>query len=61
MHEVKQGNAIAALQGGDRLFILRPVSAKYRLIGDAYIHGMMFGEAYEGLNPNDVDYDIEIV
>jgi hypothetical protein len=22
---------------------------------------MMFGEAYEGLNPNDVDYDIEIV
>jgi hypothetical protein len=60
MHEVKEGDAIAALEGGDRLFILRPVGDKYRLVGDAYVTGLMFGEAYEGLDPDEVDYDIEI-
>jgi hypothetical protein len=61
LHGVKEGDAIAALQGGDRLFILRPVGDKYRLIGDAYVSGLMFGEAYEALDPDDVDYDIEII
>lgn len=61
MHEVKEGDAIAILQGGDRLFILRPVGDKYRLVGDAYVPGLMLGEAYEGLDPDDMDYDIEII
>jgi hypothetical protein len=61
LHEVKEGDAIAALQGADRLFVLRPVGDKYRLVGDSYVSGLMFGEAYKGLNPDDVDYDIEII
>jgi hypothetical protein len=60
MNEVKEGDAVAALEGADRLFILRPTGERYRLIGDAYVDGLMEGEAYEGLNP-DEDGNIEIV
>jgi len=31
------------------------------IIGDAWVDGLMAGEAYEGVNPDDVDTDIEIV
>ncbi|KUJ15753.1 uncharacterized protein LY89DRAFT_670297 [Mollisia scopiformis] len=61
MHEVQEGDAIAALQGAERLYILRPVGDRYRLVGDAFIPGLNFGEAYEGLDPDEVDYDIEIM
>ena len=33
---------------------------KYLLVGDAWVDGLMNGEAYEGLDPAD-DVDIEIV
>ncbi|KAF2174548.1 hypothetical protein K469DRAFT_688621 [Zopfia rhizophila CBS 207.26] len=61
MHSTEQGDLIATFQGANRLYILRPVGEKYRLIGDAYVDGLMYGEAYEGLNYEEVDYDIEIV
>jgi hypothetical protein len=61
MHEVQAGDAIVALAGARTLFVLRPVGDQYRLIGDAYVDGLMLGEAYEGLDPNEVDYDIELV
>lgn len=61
MHSTEHGDLIAAFQGANRLYVLRPVGEKYRLIGDAYIDGLMYGEAYDGLNYEEVDYDIEIV
>jgi hypothetical protein len=63
MNEVAKGDVVAAFEGAERLFILRPVAVtgKYRVVGDAFIDGLMNGEAYEGLDPDDVDYDIELV
>jgi hypothetical protein len=61
MHQAKEGDLVAALEGADRLFILRPAGERYRLIGEAYVDGLMEGEAYEGLDSDDVDYDIELV
>lgn len=56
-----EGDKIAAFQGSDRLWLLRPAGERYRLIGDACVDGLMSGEAYEGMDFNEVDYDIELV
>lgn len=40
------GDAIVLLRGGSRPFVLRQKGQKWRLIGDAYIHGIMFGAAF---------------
>jgi hypothetical protein len=61
MLQPSQGDVVAAFQGADRLFILRPVGDRYKLIGDAYVAGLMKGEAYEGCNPEELDEDIELV
>lgn len=61
MHQPKEGDLVAIFEGADRLFILRPAGKRYRLIGDAYVEGLMKGEAYEGVDPDEVDYNIEIV
>jgi hypothetical protein len=61
MNQPEKGDQIAAFEGADRLFILRPVGEQYQLIGEAYVDGLMKGEAYEGIDPDDVDYDIELV
>jgi hypothetical protein len=62
MNKVETGDVIAALRGGHRLYDLRPAEGGgYRVVGDAYVDGLMFGEAYEGLDPEEVDYDIELV
>jgi hypothetical protein len=60
MNGAKQGDAVAALEGADRLYTLRPVAGGYRLIGDAYVDGLMEGEAYSGLDPA-VDHDIVLL
>jgi hypothetical protein len=61
MNEVKVGDVLAIFQGAGALFVLRPVGTQYQLIGDAYVDGLMHGEAYEGLDPDEVDYDIELI
>lgn len=63
MNVIQLGDVIAVFQGADRLFVLRPISNsfRYQLIGDAYVDGLMQGEAYRGVDPNRVDYDIELV
>ena len=61
MNGVKQGDVIAAFQGTERLYVLRQVGHQYRLVGDAMVPGMMLGEAYQGLDPGKVDYEIELI
>ncbi len=54
MHEAKEGDVIAAFQGADFVCIVR-------LVGDIYVYGLMSGEAYQGIDPDKVDYDIILV
>jgi hypothetical protein len=61
MHQAEEGDLIAAFQGSESLWLLRPVGERYRLIGDVYVDGLMDGQAYEGLDSNEVDYDIELI
>lgn len=59
--DIEVGDGIAALQGGDRLFIIRPVKDAYTLVGDIYVDGLMTGKAYQGLQPRKLDVNIRIV
>jgi len=64
MHQAQEGDAVVVFEGTDRLFIIRPVAEsqqRCRLIGDAYVDGLMLGEAYEGMDPATLDYDIVLV
>jgi Heterokaryon incompatibility protein (HET) len=61
MNQAKAGDRVAAFEGADRLFIVRPAGERYRLIGEAYVDGLMTGEAYEGLDSDEADYEIELV
>ncbi|KAI1748758.1 heterokaryon incompatibility protein-domain-containing protein [Xylaria castorea] len=38
------GDHVCILRGGEVPFILRPINGHFRLVGDAYIHGIMEGE-----------------
>ncbi|KAI9866773.1 MAG: hypothetical protein M1813_000715 [Trichoglossum hirsutum] len=55
----KAGDSIWVIPGADVPFILREVtSGRYRLVGEAYVHGIMHGEA---INADDVLFeDIEL-
>ncbi|CZR66895.1 uncharacterized protein PAC_16796 [Phialocephala subalpina] len=61
MNQAREGDMVAAFEGTSRLWILRPVGTKYLLIGEAFVDGLMNGEAYEGIDPDEVDYEIELV
>lgn len=41
------GDKIAILKGGRVAYALRSVSSRWRLLGDAYVHGIMRGEAFK--------------
>lgn len=60
MYNVQEGDAIVALKGADRLFIIRSVGNTYKLVGDIFVDGLMDGEAYDNEVPDKVDYDIEL-
>jgi Heterokaryon incompatibility protein (HET) len=48
---VKAGDSVTLLMGGDVPFLLRRRSRKpthFRLVGEAYVHGIMYGEAIDG-------------
>jgi hypothetical protein len=61
MYEVMDGDAVAAFEGARFLYILRSVGSRYQLIGNAHVDGLMAGEAYAGIDPDEVDYDIELI
>lgn len=46
----REGDVIAVLAGGRVPIVLRPENDHYTVIGDAYIHGIMDGEAVEDCN-----------
>lgn len=50
----RPGDVVAVLTGGRVPFVLRPNSGYYEMLGDAYIHGIMDGEAM-GIT-EDLDY-----
>jgi hypothetical protein len=56
-----EGDHIAVFPGSDRLYAVRKVGGKYKLVGDAYVDGLMYGEAYEGVDPYEADHPIELI
>jgi hypothetical protein len=48
---VQPGDIAVILFGGEFPFILRQFGSRYKLIGDAYIHGTMHGELVDGKDP----------
>ncbi|KAG4443701.1 hypothetical protein IFR05_000790 [Cadophora sp. M221] len=42
---MRVGDMVVVLFGGDVLFILRPEGETYKLIGEAYVHDLISGEA----------------
>jgi len=62
MNKAQEGDAVMAFEGAESLWVLRPAGDhRYRLVGAVWVEGLMSGEAYEGLDPDEVDYDVEIV
>lgn len=45
--ETKVGDIVAIFYGGKTAYILRPVREDFEIIGEAYVHGLMKGEALE--------------
>lgn len=45
---VKRGDRVCVFLGCRTPLVLHPVNDQFRVIGDAYLHGMMHGEAVEG-------------
>jgi hypothetical protein len=68
-NEVKNGDVFVTFESSLTLLTLRPFFSsdsdvpvtRYQLIGDAYVEGLMNGQAYEGLDPDEVDEDIYLV
>ena len=48
--DVKVGDMVFVLRGGEVLYVLRPRETCYSFVGECYIHGLMDGEAMEWLN-----------
>jgi hypothetical protein len=46
---MQPADVMCVILGGNMPFILRPkhIKSNYRLLGDSYLHGMMYGEAVE--------------
>ncbi|KAH8587069.1 hypothetical protein B0O99DRAFT_642690 [Bisporella sp. PMI_857] len=46
---VKEGDSVALFQGGKLPLVIREAEdGKWQIVGDAYIHGIMNGEAFDG-------------
>lgn len=45
--ETTIGDSIALLQGGATPYVLRVAGKEYTLVGEAYVHGIMYGEAWQ--------------
>jgi len=57
--ETRAGDGVALVKGGDMPLVIRPcgddgggtdgkaVGAQWTLVGDSYVHGVMYGEAWD--------------
>ncbi|KAF6845460.1 ankyrin and het domain protein [Colletotrichum musicola] len=64
MNEVREGDVMVALQGWSRgFFALRPVDGAdvFRVVGEAWVSGLMGGQVYNESSPAELDVDIQIV
>jgi hypothetical protein len=62
MNRTEGEDVLAVFRGADRQYVLRPAKGgRYRLVGDAYVDGLMLGESYEGFDVDEVDDDIELI
>jgi hypothetical protein len=44
------------------IYVLRTAEGrKYRVVGNAYVPGLMNGQAYNGFDPDEVDYNMELI
>lgn len=43
----KAGDVVVVLHGGQSPFVLRPWFSNYKILGDCYVHGIMYGEAMQ--------------
>ncbi|XDG05597.1 hypothetical protein ABKA04_005212 [Annulohypoxylon sp. FPYF3050] len=50
-----KGDLVCLMFGGEVPFVLRPKDGYYQLVGDAYVHGIMDGEAMRLYNPLDMN------
>lgn len=46
---VRQGDYICIFLGGRMPVVIRPIGDTYHFIGECYIHGIMFGQAWDTL------------
>jgi len=57
--EVRDGDVIMVLIGADVPFLMRPYEDGYRLLGEVYVHGIMKGEAMQGIDLGEEEEDGE--
>jgi hypothetical protein len=55
-HAVRVGDMIALFKGGRCPFVVRKWGRKWKLVGDAYVHGMMDGEAWDVEECEEMDF-----
>ncbi|KAI9678972.1 MAG: hypothetical protein M1822_007398 [Bathelium mastoideum] len=55
------GDSLALLQGGRLPFVLRQARDKFQFVGDVCVPGLMYGEAYKGLPPENIDREICLI
>jgi hypothetical protein len=46
---VRRGDRICIALGGRMPLVLRPIDGTYKVIGECYVHGLMFGEALNNI------------
>jgi hypothetical protein len=54
----QKGDIISVLLGGDLVYILREKGLDAEFVGESYVHGLMDGEAIEGLDLNSAKFKI---
>jgi len=55
-HAAEVGDRVALFKGGRCPFVVRKWGRKWRFVGDAYIHGMMEGEAWDVNKCEEIDF-----
>jgi len=45
-----QGDHIALLRGGSFPVVLREIGSSWGIIGECYVHGIMYGELYQDMD-----------